>query len=469
MILPVLYDTFVKFDPKSASGIQPNLAESWTISSDGLSYVFTLRKNVKATTGKTLTAYDAEFCFNRLINLKGNPSFLAEPIAGIKATGEYELTVTLNEVTPAIFALLAEAAFAVYDSDAAKINGATGDPATDHGQRFFDGASIGSGPFVLDTYTPNEVLILKKNPNYWGTPAKIDTIILQQMSDPSMQLMSIQKGDIDFAFDLTAAHISSLDTAKVTVNTFPTFDIFFLMMNVTPAVGKQFADARVREAMYYALDYEGLCAIAGNGTKTPYNIIPNGFVGYLGESRIKRDIAKAKELLTQAGFPNGFSFDCGVIPDMAPAGVSFMDCAVKIQADLKEAGVTMNILPDEVSVYLDKMRNAKYQSCVNMWGPDYNDPATQLAFLPGETVGLRSSWAANMAPDLAKLCVQAKAATDPDQRVALIRQIQELYTQLAGPSLVFLQPYRSLPVTKRIQNLEYTPSQMVNLAVLDTL
>jgi peptide/nickel transport system substrate-binding protein len=467
MIMPMLYDTLVKFDGAAAGGIAPNLASGWTISDDNLTYVFTLREDVTATTGKTLNAADVEFAINRMIDLGDNPSDLAAEVESVVATGDYEVTMTLKEVSPAILSKMAETAFGVYDSEAARENGATGVAATDTAQTFFDNQSIGSGPYVLESFVPNEQLVLKKNPNYWGVPANAETIILRHINDPSMQMMNLERGDIDIAFDLTAMQIETLDTSNVSVYTFPTLDIFFFSMNMDAAVGGPFADQKVREAVYYALDYEGLCEIAGNGAKTPYNIIQNGFPGYLGESPVARDLDKAGQLLEDAGYADGFTFECGVIPDMAPSGVAFMDCAVKIKADLEEIGLIMEIVPDEVSVYLDKMRNGQYQSCMNMWGPDYADPDNQLSFMPGQNSGLRNNWTEDMAPELAALCAQAKQETDPAARVALFEEIQRRYTELAGPALVFLQVYRALPCSNRLDNVVYTPTQMVNLAALD--
>jgi peptide/nickel transport system substrate-binding protein len=467
MVMPVLYDTLVKFDPDATGGVSPNFAAAWKISEDALTYVFTLRKDVVATTGKTLDANDITFAINRTISLGDNPSELAKDIESVTATGDFEVTLRLKTMSPAILSKLAESSFAVYDSVEAQKQGATGDAATDTAQNFFNEHSIGSGPYILDSFIKDQQLVLKKNPNYWGAPANIDTLILRHINSASNQMMNLEKGDIDIALDLTSVQVDSLKPEAVTVNTFPTFDIFFFSMNMDPQIGGPFADQKVREAIYYALDYEGLCLIAGNGSKTPYNVIQNGFAGYLGESPYKRDLAKAKALLAEAGYPNGFTFTCGAIPDMAPSGVAFMDCAVKIKSDLEEIGVTMEISPDEVSVFLDKMRGAQYQSCINMWGPDYADPDNQLAFMPGESSGLRNSWTAAMAPDLVALTTLAKQETDLAKRAVLLEEIQKEYARLSGPALVFLQVYRSLPCSNRLTNVVYTPTQMVDLAKLD--
>lgn len=467
MILHEVYQTLFRFNAEDDAVIDNDLAEAYTISDDGLTYVITMRQDAKAVTGKTLNAADAEFCFTRLINLKGNPSFLAEQIASVKATGDYELTITMTAPTPAILAILCDSAFSVYDSDAAQENGATLDPATDAAQAFFDGTSIGSGPYTLVSYTPNAETVLEKSETYVGTPAKIDKIVFKHINDSSMQLMSLQKGDIDFAFDLTAAQLDTLADENIVVRNYPTQDIFFLQMSVDKTVGGPLANADLRRAIAYALNYEELRELAGNDPSIPMNVFPSGFLGYAGDSEISQNLDKAKEYLAKAGYADGFSFNCGVIPDMATDGIAFMDCAVKIQSDLKAVGIEMKIQPDEVSVYLEKLRGGQYQASMGMWGPDYLDPASQLAFMPGETVGLRSNWTAEMAPKLAELTAQAKVETDSTKRAELIEQIQLMYSEIPGPCLVFVQPNRALAMNTRVKDVHYSTAYMLVSHLMD--
>ena len=178
-------------------------------------------------------------------------------------------------------------------------------------------------------------------------------------------------------------------------------------------------------------------------------------------------MAKAKELLTQAGYPDGFTFSCGVIPDMAPDGVSFMALAQKIQSDLAEAGITMNIESQEVSVYLEAYRNGTSQAVVSQWGPDYYDSNNQLAFLPGETVGLRAGWTADAEPTLVDLGKQASAATDETQRADLFKQIQNEMISCNSPFIILLQPGRTWAVNSRVQNVVPSSAYYLDFAALD--
>lgn len=468
MVLHAVYPTLVRNNPQDESEVLPYLATDWTVSSDGLSYVFNIQQGVKFTTGKDLTAADVAYCLTRAKEIKGNPSFLLDTVDTVEATGDYEVTMKLNTVNPALLSILTRASFGIYDSEVAAANGGSCD-ANDTFQTYVNAnPSIGCGPYQIVSYTSGSQVILEKNPTYFGEPGKVDKFIVKNISDASAQQMEIEAGDIDFALDLTADQTAVLaDNANLQMITSKSFNLFFLMLNASEEYGKELADPTVRDALRYAIDYEGLCALAGNGAFTPAGIIPAGFLGYAGESTLTRDVEKAKSLLAEAGYPNGFTFSCGVIPDMAPDGVSFMMCAEKIQSDLAEVGVTMQIDSQEVSVYLEQYRNGTQQAVVSQWGPDYYDANNQLSFLPGNTVGLRAGWPTEMAPELAALGDQAALELDDTVRAQLFAQIQEQMVEASAPYIIFLQAGRTWAVNSRIQNIVPSSAYMLDFATLE--
>lgn len=468
MVLHSVYNTLVTTDPEDESKILPCIASEWEISEDNLTYTFTLNEGIKFTTGKELTATDVEYCLNRLKNVKGNPSFLMDTVDKVEATGDYEVTVTLNTVNPAILSIMTRGSFGIYDSEVAKANGGTGDES-DAFQAYVDAnPSVGSGAFQITSYTSGSEVILEKYANAQLKTANVDKVIVKNIGDANTQQMELEAGDIDFALDLTADQTSVLETNEnIQLITSKTYDIFFLLLNASEEYGKELADPKVREAVKYAIDYDGLCMLAGNGAFVPNGIIPDGFLGYAGESTVTRDVDKAKELLADAGYPNGITFSCGVIPDMAPDGVSFMMCAEKIQSDLAEAGITMNIDSQEVSVYLEGYRDGKQQSVVSQWGPDYYDSNNQLAFMPGNTVGLRAGWAEEMNPELAELGRKAASETDDSVREQLLLEIQEKMEAETSPYIVFLQAGRTLAVNSRVQNIIPSAAYVLDFATLE--
>lgn len=469
MVLHSVYNTLVTTDPSDESKILPCIASDWTISDDNLTYVFTLNQGITFTTGKELTAADVAYCLNRMKGVKGNPSFLLDTVDSVEATGDYEVTLTLNTVNPAILSILTRGSCGIYDSEVAQANGGTCDE-NDTFQAWVDSnPSVGSGAYQITSYTSGSEVIMEKYDGASLKTANIDRVIVRNITDANTQQMELEAGDIDFALDLTADQIAAMDGAEnVQLITDTTYDIFFLMMNASEEYGKELANPTVREAIRYAIDYDGLCSLAGNGAFVPSSIIQEGFLGYAGESTVTRDVDKAKELLAEAGYPDGITFDCGVIPDMAPDGVSFMMCAEKIQSDLAEAGITMNIVPQEASVYLESYRDGTQQAVISQWGPDYYDSNNQLAFLPGNTVGLRAGWSEDMDPELAELGKQAASETDDSVREQLFLEIQEkMEENHDSPFIVFLQAGRTLAVNTRVQNIVISPAYVLDFAALE--
>ncbi len=468
MILHNTYNTLLVPKIGDDSVLEPCVATDWTISDDGLVYVFNLKQGIKFTTGKELTAADAAYCLNRLKGVMGNPSFLLDTMESAEATGDYELTVTLNQVNPAILSILARGFFGIYDSEVAKANGGTCDES-DTFQAWADAnPSIGSGAYQVTSYTSGSEVVMDKFADASLVTGKLDRVIVRNIDDASTQQMELEGKGIDIAMNLTADQTDLLTNKEdIQLINSASFDIFFFMMNASEQYGKEFANPKVREAVRYALDYEGLCLLAGNGAKTPMSIIPDGFMGYAGDSTVTRDVAKAKELLAEAGYPDGFTFTCGVIPGMAPDGVSFMTCAEKIEHDLAEAGITMQIDSQEVSVYLQGYRDGTQQAVVGQWGPDYFDSLNQLAFLPGEMVGLRAGWTAEMAPELSELGKKAYVEIDDDARKALIEQIQVEMEAQNSPFVVYLQPGRVLAVASNLEDVIPSSGYMLDFSVIN--
>ena len=467
MMLHSVYPTLVTSDYADESKILPCVASEWVISDDGLTYTFTLNQGIRFTTGKELKASDVAFSLNRLKGAAGNPSFLLSSVESVEATGDYEVTVTLSEPNPALLNILTRASAGLYDAEAAQANGATCD-SSDAGQAYFDTTSIGCGPYMISSFHSGSELVLVKNPDSYFPAGNVDTYIIRNIADSATQQMELEGGDLDFALDLTADQTALLEgNENIKLVSFDTMDIFFLGLNASEEYGKELADPTVREAIRYAIDYPGLCALAGNGATTPAGIIPKGFLGYAGETTITRDVEKAKALLTEAGYPDGITFTMGVIPDMAPDGVSFMTLAQKVQADLAEAGITVNIEPQEVAVYLEGYRDGKQQSVMCHWGPDYNDSNNQLAFLPGNTVGLRLGWTAEMDPELAELGQKASVETDSDKRAELFTEIQKQMDEKNAPAVVLLQPGKTWAVSSRLTNLTVSPAFGFDFVSLD--
>ncbi len=461
------YDTLVTFPKDSAATIEPRLATDWTISSDGLTYTFTLR-DAKFASGNPITADDVVFSINRLKNVKGNPAYLTDGIASVEAVDAKTVKFTLAAPNPVFLSLLANSGMAVVDTAVVKANGGTdaADAATsDTAQAYLDSHSAGSGPYMLDHWTKQTETVLVRNPNYWGTAPYFDRIVITNIPEAATQKTSLEAGDIDIALDMTSDQMPSLkDNPDITVTSTPGNIIHFLLMNEDPAIGGPMANKQVQLAVRYALDYAGYKALWGG--ITPATNLTYGFAGAWGEDKaFTRDLTKAKDLLTQAGYPNGFDITLDY-PIFTFQGVNMDTNAQKIQADLKDVGINVTLNGQELQVALDDYRNGKEGFGYWFWGPDFLDPADVLSFLPGEKVGLRANWKAEGADQsILDLDAQAKVETDPAKRTAIFDQIQQ-YLQQSSPWAPFIQPNVQTAYRSTITGYYWHPQWLIDLSLL---
>jgi peptide/nickel transport system substrate-binding protein len=257
IIAKATYETLVTFPADSAAEILPQLATEWAVSEDGLNYTFTLREGAVFASGNPVTPEDVVFSIERLMNLDGSPSFLADGIAGLEA-GEGTVTITLSTPNPAFLSQLAGNPFSITDSVLITENGGTTDPATDAGEEFLNSTSAGSGPYVLESWEREVQTTLVRNPNYQGDAPYFDRVIIQNIPEPATQKTALEAGDIDIALDLAADQIAEFEgNADIAVARTPGNIHHFLLMNADPEIGGIVSDPLVQKAIRLALDYEG--------------------------------------------------------------------------------------------------------------------------------------------------------------------------------------------------------------------
>jgi peptide/nickel transport system substrate-binding protein len=458
IVLGSTYNTLLAYNG-SIDNLQPSLAEGYTVSGDGLAYTFTLRRGVSFITGNPLTSADVKWSTERARNIKGNGAFLADGISRIETPDDYTVVFHLTGVDPTFPIKLAFNFFAVLDSKTAAEHGAVnGENAAvaDTAKAWLDNNTIGTGPYRLESYTPKVEVVLVRNPNYWGKAPYYDRISLKAVADSNSQAMMLRAGDVDIAYNLGPEQVREL-------RGLPNIDIIearslmtsFLLMNRDPAVGGPVANPTVQKAIRLALDYPGIQTIAGAGMVTPPVPFPIGLLGSLPAADVRGypKTAEAKTLLTQAGYPNGFSTKL-YVPTTNLLGVDLVVLAQKIQNDLASIGITTELVPENVTISLNTYRLGQQSLGLWYWSPDYYDNISQLAFLPGNTVGLRANWQAESNPALVALSNAASTETDDAKRAALFGQIgAELIED--SPFAVLLQFNGQYAVRKGITGADY--------------
>jgi peptide/nickel transport system substrate-binding protein len=355
---------------------------------------------------------------------------LADTIASVEAPNEQTVVITLNSPDPSLLARLVFTAFGIIDSEEAKAHGATDaeDAATaDTAEEWLNNNSIGSGPYVLQKWEPKVETILVRNPEFVGTPAAIDRVIYRTVAEAASQKLALEAGDLDIALDVSPDQMPSLKSnSDLSVFEGQSDTVFFLLMNMDPAIGGPLAEDAVQDAIRLAVDYEGIRLLVGGAAVVPPNIMPVHWSFALPESAgLKRDVEAAKARLAEGGYPDGLTVEMEY-PEFTSGGVAFSTLAQKIQADLGEAGITVNLKPGDLQVTLERYRNGQEGFSMWLWNPDFIDPIDRIAFTPGGKVGLRANWTEERAsPELVELVNQAKVATDLGQRAEVFTAIQQ--------------------------------------------
>ena len=464
------YQTLVTFPPDSVETVIPDLAASWDISDDGTVYTFTLADGAVFNNGDPVTASDVVFSFDRLKNITGNPSFLAETIASVEAPDEQTVVLTLTQPDPAILAKLVFGAFSVVSQAEVEANGgaAGGDAATaDTAEEWLNQHSAGSGPYVLESWDPGVETVLVRNENYAGDAPAMERVIFRNIPEAATQKIQLEAGDIDIAMDLSTDQMASLES-NPDINVYQGLSdtLIFLKGNQDPEIGGPFADPLVQKAVRYALDYEGIRLLAGGDAVTPASMLPVGFLGaYEPNSGPARDIDMAKSLLAEAGYGDGLDAELAY-PDFTFAGVNFGTFAQKVQADLNEAGFNITLAPGEVQVALESYRQGTEPFGLWLWLPDYRDSLDYVEFLPDGVVGKRTNWTSeNADEEILALRDQIKVETDESARADLFGQMQD-YLIEKGPYAPLFQPGIQIGLGGDIQGFAYNPQWRVDVSLL---
>lgn len=465
----VTYSQLVTFPDDSVTEILPQLADSWEVSDDATTYTFSLNQDAAFANGDDVTAEDVVFSMNRLKYRKGNPSFLAKGIASVEALDDDTVQFTLTGPSPSFLSLITSSVFSVTNADVVRENGgadAMDAAETDAAGAYLDGNSAGSGQYILVSWEPQARTELVRNESYWGEQPYFDRVIMIHMPEAATQKAALEAGDIHIALDLTSDQADALaDNPDVSVFRGPSNYTHFVIMNTEEEKSGPFANPKVQLAVRYALDYEGYKTIWGG--KTPGTNMWIGLKYAFGEDRaFSRDLDKARELLAEAGYPDGLDVELE-FPDLTFGGVPFATNAQKIQADLAEAGINVTLAPGEFQIALERYRTGNHSVAYWLWGPDILDPHDFLSFLPGGKVATeRNNWDIDEVPDdIAEMIQAAYVAVDPMEREALFTALQE-FQQQNSPFAPFNVPDLQTGYRSDIRGEVYHPHWVLGLAQL---
>jgi peptide/nickel transport system substrate-binding protein len=463
-----LYDTLFTYKGGDLANPIPLLVSSWKATGNAKTFTFQLKPNVHFADGTPLTSADVVFSLNRLINLKGNPSFLLAGIT-VKAAGKYG--VVMKSATPAtqLPAILANPSTGIVNSKLVKAHGgsAAADASTaDKAEQWLNtsaSAGAGSGPYVLKSYSTTSQITLAPNTHYWGTKkAAFSSVVVRNMI-ATTQLINIQRGSHEVAIDLAADQASSLKgNSKLHVSLQPSTWTFWLFANNDASISSVTSNKQFQTAVRYALDYKSIVSVAGPGAIQAPGVIPSMFLGALPQKdAVKQNLAKAKAALQASGVGSQ-QVTLEYPSDLTINGVPFTTLAQKVQANLQAAGFDVQLSGSPTSNWLTKYRDGKMAFGLSLWGPDYPDPADYLTFTPGQLVGLRAGWPKGADPAIEKLAAQALVTTDAAKRKTVYQQIQT-QLNLRGPFFPLIQPTQVFVSTSDLKNAVYNATYSIDV------
>ncbi|MGH8964849.1 MAG: ABC transporter substrate-binding protein, partial [Actinomycetes bacterium] len=363
MLTHGMYETLLTFTGDDVGTPAPGLASSYELSPDAKTLTLTLAQGRVFSDGSPVTADDVVFSLQRVAGMNGNPSFLLDGVT-VEKKDDTTVVLTSAEPNPALPFILPNPALSIINSEVVTANGGTTDE-TDAAEKFLNGASAGSGPYVLESLDVASRAVLKRNEAYNG-PKKpgYDGVVIRNV-EAATQALNVQKGDSQVAVDLSSDQVKGLDQSRVTVTSGPSAYMIFLMLNQSAEVSPATANPSYVEAVKKAIDYPGLLEVAGTGSVQPGGMIPSLISGSLpSEEALTQDVGGAGAALAASGVA-GETPKLAYPSDLTLNGLSFQTMAEKLQAQLAEAGIAIDLAPAPVATELENYRAGKEQ--MGLW------------------------------------------------------------------------------------------------------
>lgn len=437
-----IFEGLVK--PNSDGEMIPAVAEKYTLSEDGTTYTFTLREGVKFHNGQTVTAEDVVYSINRCAAVpEGQEKPLVAAFSAVKSVE------ALDEKTVAVTIAQRDLEFISYMT-AAII------PADYENQ---DTAPVGTGPFKFVSRTPQQDFVMERFEDYWGAPAWLDKVTYKICENADALVMNLNGGSIDLCAHLTSAQASQLNQ---------NFQVLEGTMNLVQAIylnnqAKPFDNQLVRQALCYAIDRQGIMDMVadGHGTAVGSSIYPAFTKYFLPElvDKYPHDVEKAKELLAQAGYPDGFDMTISVPNNYQP----HMDTAEVVAEQLREAGINVTIQPVEWSTWLDTIYNGR-QFQATVVGVDAAN-MTARAMLERFTSDYGKNFINYNNPAYDTLFQQAINAQDEATQTDLYKQMEAMLADTAAN--VYIQDLCDLVAMRQdLGGLKFYPIYVLDLSTV---
>jgi len=453
-VLSSLFEGLTTIDPATLKAV-PAAAASWDISEDARVYTFHLQPEGRWSDGSPVTAHDFVYAWRRILSpalaaeygymlhlLKNGQAYNEGSLSdfdevGVKALDDYTLEVTLENPSPYFLTIHLHQAWYPVQQAAIEAHGAMTDRGTNWTR---PGNLISNGPFVLTDWRHNEVLRVARSEVYWDREAvKLDGIEFHPIDNEQTEERSFRSGDIHITHSIPLYRIDVYKKENPEVLRIdPYSGVYFYRFNVTE---KPFDDVRVRQAFSMALDRESIAEHVLKGDEPPaFFYTPPNTAGYTHRSSVSFNPEKARELLAEAGYPNGAGLPpVSILYNTLESHQIIAEAIQQMWRQHLNADVRLN--NQDWKVYLSSMDNLNYQIARSAWIGDVVDPVNFLeCFITGGGNN-RTGWSNETFDQLIR---QSYAEVDTEARYELLQQAEEILLEEAPISPIYFYTWKFL-------------------------
>ena len=405
-----MFEGLVKASPEG--GVVPAVASGYTVSDDGLTYTFTLREGVTFHNGEPVTAEDVVYSLKRVAGENADGTALISAFSNVKSIETDEaghVVLTLN--TAGLEFINSVASASIIPAGSGETIGKD---------------LIGTGPFQFVSYAPADNLVMEKYDGYWGEKAHLDQVTFRFIGDMNKMVMDLQGGTLDLVTKLPSSYLSTVENSfTVLSDTMKLVVALYLNNSVEPL-----NDPLVRRAMYYAVDVDELNTFIcdGTGVATGTSMYPAQKIYFMPElaETYPHDVEKAKELLAQAGYPNGFELTV-IAPSDYP---QYVQGAEVLAEQFKQIGVTVKVeLTPFANWTTDVYRGREFEATICAIAS--NDMSAR-EMLERYTSDASKNFISFSNEEFDRVVAQAKATLDPEEQVKLYKRAEEILNEEAA-------------------------------------
>ena len=406
MVLYALQDAMVK--PMPGNVLAPSLAESYTASEDGLSYEFVLRQGTKFHNGDPVTAEDVKFSFQRYRG--ASKDLMASRVASIETPDPRHVIFKLKNPWPDFLTFYGNATGAGWIVPKKYVEKV--------GDEGYKKAPIGAGPYKFVSFTPGVELVFEAFEQYWRKVPSVKRLVFKVIQEEGTRLAALKRGEIDIVYSIRGELAEELrSTPGLTLKPVYPPAPFWLAFADQWDAKSPWHDERVRKAASLAIDRKGINqALTLGYSKITGSVIPDSFEFYWQPPEAVYDPAKAKQLLAEAGYPNGFDFGEYYCDN------SYSNVAEAVLNNFGEVGIRGKLMPIERAGFLKGAAEKKYKNVIQLGSGAFGNAATRLAAF----IVKGGAYAYGSYPDIDELFDKQAVDLDHKKREATLHEIQKL-------------------------------------------